>query len=168
MSLSLLPSFPKIILSAYAPKIKLVTTFSTPGRTKQSFKAECDINNIMARFLKSGVLEFTQKNEPRYGDVTGIEYNDAMITVASAKTLFNELPAALRARFENEPARFLDFVNDDRNLEEAREMGLLKPKAQPAAEEPVPSTTLAPAAPAGPTVTPATTAAKPSEPPRGA
>lgn len=118
--------------SAYSPKTRVQLTCTGPGRTKQSFKDECDINTIIRRFLRTGVLDFAQKHEPRYGDCTGVEYQAAMQTVAAAKSLFNDLPAALRARFENEPAKFLEFVQDERNAEEARELGLLKPVATPA------------------------------------
>lgn len=127
----------KIILSAYVEKPRQQISFTGAGRTKQSFKAECDINNIMARFLKTGVLEFTQKNQPRYGDVTGLEYQSAINLVAGAKSMFNQLPAQLRDRFENEPAKFYDFVQNPRNREECEEMGLLAPKAVPD-KEPLP------------------------------
>jgi len=128
----------KIILSAYSQKNRVQLTCSTKGRTKQAFKDECDINIIIKRFMRTGVLDFTQKNQPRYGDCTGMEYQKAVQTVADAKTLFNELPAELRSRFDNEPALFLDFVQDERNMEEARELGLLKPVEPPKAEVAIP------------------------------
>lgn len=127
------------ILSAYSPKQRVQLVCTTPGRTKQSFKAECDINTIVSRFLRTGILDFAQKHEPRYGDTTGIEYQSAMQTVAAAKSLFNELPAALRSRFENEPAKFLDFVQNEGNRAEAEELGLLKP-VQVATTTPPPPT----------------------------
>lgn len=127
---TLTPQITITIRSAYSPKRSIQLICPTKGRTKQSFKAECDINTIVNRFLKTGVMDFAQKNEPRYGDTTGIEFQSAMNTVAAANSLFNELPAALRARFENEPAQFLDFVQDDKNAAEARELGLLKPPVE--------------------------------------
>lgn len=130
--------------SAYSPKIRVRISSTLPSRTKQSFKAECDINTIISRFLKTGILDFAQKNEPRYGDCTGIEYQNAMQTVAEAKSLFNDLPAALRARFANEPANFLDFVQDEKNREEAQALGLLKEPV--AASEALPATPPAPPA----------------------
>lgn len=120
-------SIPKLIRSLYSRKHSVQLTCTTKGRTKQSFKAECDINSIVSRFLRTGILDFAQKNQPRYGDTTGCEYQSAMQTVATARSLFNDLPAALRSRFENEPAKFLDFVQDDRNREEALALGLLRP-----------------------------------------
>lgn len=139
-SLSLKKNDDTVIYSSFAPPPQIQVGFSTKGRTKQSFKAECDINQIMARFLRTGVLDFVQKNEPRYGDATGLEYQSAMLRVAGAKTMFNELPAKIREFFENEPGKFLDFVQNDKNHAECVEMGLLKPKAQPP-EEGVPSST---------------------------
>jgi len=127
--------------TAYSPKLRVQLVCSTPGRTKQSFKDECDINNIMRKFIRTGTLDFAQRNEGRYGDCTGMEYQKAVYQVAAAKSLFNELPAELRNRFENEPAKFLEFVQDRRNEDEARELGLLKPKeasAQPEATPPAP------------------------------
>lgn len=113
--------------TAYGPKLRVQVDNVSPSRTKQAFKDECDINTIISRFLRTGVMNFTAKNEPRYGDCTGIEFDAAMRTVANAQSLFNELPAALRHRFENEPAKFLDFVQDEKNREEATALGLLKP-----------------------------------------
>lgn len=125
-------------VTAYAPKFRVRTEISAPSRTKQAFKDECDINKILSRYLKTGILDFTARNEPRYGDCTGLEYQSAMNTVAAARSLFAELPAAIRNRFENEPALFLDFVQDEKNREEATQMGLLKPKvvAEPAVATP--------------------------------
>lgn len=121
---------PKKFITAYGKKLKISLKCTGPGRTKQSFKAECDINQIMARFRKTGTVDFTNKHEPRYGDVTAFEYQSAVCTVAAAKSMFNDMPSHLRARFENEPARFLAFVNDERNRAEAEQLGLLKVKPE--------------------------------------
>jgi len=113
--------------SAYSPKKRVQLTCTTKGRTKQAFKAECDINTIISRFLKTGIMDFTAQHQARYGDCTAADYQAAMFKVAGAKSLFAALPAALRNRFENEPAKFLDFVQDEDNREEAMALGLLKP-----------------------------------------
>jgi len=143
------------IKSAYSPKLRVQLTFTTKGRTKQAFKDECDINKIMARYIKTGTLEFATRNEGRYGDCTGMQYEEACYRVAAAKSLFNELPAELRNRFDNEPGQFLAFVQDDRNRAEAQELGLLKPVEAPAKAEatppPPPPPPRAPAAPPHPT-----------------
>lgn len=119
---------PRLIRSAYSSKDSVQLTCAGKGRTKQSFKDECDINNIIKRFMKTGVLDFVAKHAPQYGDVTGLSFTMALDTVAKASDLFNDLPAKLRARFSNDPAQFFDFIQDPENREEAQRLGLLKPK----------------------------------------
>lgn len=123
-------AIPKIF-SAYGPKRKVALSFVGEGRTKQSFKAECDINNIMKRYLKTGILDFVSKHAPRYGDCRVKDYQDSMLVVAEARSMFEAMPAELRARFNNEPAEFLAFMEDERNKPEAIKLGLLKEEVIP-------------------------------------
>lgn len=114
-------------LTAYGPKIKTSITFPPDeGRTKQSFKDECDINLIMARYAKTGVIEFAEKHEPQYGDCTGIEFQAGMLLIARAQEMFDDLPSQIRSRFDNNPSEFLDFVQNPENRAECAKMGLLK------------------------------------------
>lgn len=109
-------------------KVTVKMTFDpATDRTKQSFKAESDINHIMARFQKTGVIAFQQRFAPTYGDVSGADFQRAMQVVARSKSMFAELPAHLRDRFNNDPKQFLDFVQNDANRPEAEKLGLLKP-----------------------------------------
>lgn len=143
-----LSSYP---ISSYSTKIKVDITFPVDeDRTKQSFKAEADINHIMARYQRTGVLDFAQKHEPQYGDVTGLDFEVGMQAIARAKAMFADLPSSVRARFDNNPAEFLDFVQDERNRDEARAMGLLKPEARAEALAQAPSQNAARAATAAP------------------
>lgn len=112
--------------SAYSHPTRVRVTFSGPGRTKQSFKDECDINQIMARYQRTGVLDFQNRNAPQYGDCTGVEFQAGLELVMKARRLFAELPSTVRRRFANDPGEFLDFVNDERNRAEAITMGLVR------------------------------------------
>lgn len=103
-------------------------TFTGPG-AKQSFKDECNINKIMAKFQRTGVLNHYAKHAPQYMDVPAIEYLDALTTIADANSMFEELPSTIRAKFENDPSKFLAFVQDPKNLEECRELGLANPSS---------------------------------------
>jgi phage internal scaffolding protein len=111
--------------TAYSPQVRV--TFSTSGlsRTKQSFKAECDVNNILRNYNKTGIMP-ENFNPGEYRDVDGIDYQESMQMVASANSMFEELPSALRKRFKNDPAQLLSFVHDDANLDEAHKLGLLR------------------------------------------
>lgn len=125
------------VRSRFTPRLRVLLAFPEgSGRTRQSFAAECDINNIMARFSRTGVLDFTNRREAQYGDVTGLDYQRAMDIVVEAKTLFAELPSAIRSRFSNEPAEFLEFVQDPANVDEMVKMGLAKPRPMEGAQPP--------------------------------
>lgn len=96
-------------------------------KTHQSFKDECDINTIVRRFGLTGDLP-NDLAVPQYGDFTGIgDYQSALNAVMKAEADFLALPADLRARFENDPQRLMDFVHDAGNREEAVKLGLLQP-----------------------------------------
>lgn len=113
---------------AYGPRVRVQTNVSGASMTKQSFKDECDINVIMKRYEASGILPGMERaGQARYLDCTGVDYVEAMRVVADAKSAFGELPARLRDRFENDPAKLIAFLEDGRNLEEARELGLARP-----------------------------------------
>ncbi|QXP08093.1 MAG: internal scaffolding protein [Arizlama microvirus] len=106
--------------------------FPGKSRTKQSFKAECDINRIMKRFKKTAGAEFLDMcDSPSggvYGDFTGIsDYQSALAQVKQAEASFEALPWQLRKRFDHDPGAFLDFVLDPKNSEELKKMGLAKP-----------------------------------------
>jgi phage internal scaffolding protein len=102
-----------------------------PSLTQQHFKDETDINNILRQFNITGLLP-EQTLSPRYGDFTGIgDYHGALNAVIAAEDGFMALPANLRARFGNDPAQLIDFLNDENNRSEAEKLGLLEvPKAE--------------------------------------
>lgn len=100
--------------------------------TKQSFKDDCDINHIIDKYQSTGILEHTRKSIPQYLDVEPVDYLSAMNTVISAQNLFKSLPASLRKDCDNDPAKFLKYVQDPKNKDNLIALGLIdKPKAEP-------------------------------------
>lgn len=95
--------------------------------TKQSFKNECNINNIMAKFQKTGMINHYANNAPHYQDIPALDYHEALDIIATANSMFEELPSSVRAKFENSPEQFLEFVQNPDNIEKARELGLAPP-----------------------------------------
>lgn len=103
-------------------------------RTKQSFKEECDINFIIDRHRRTGVIEHFNNRTPRFGDFTEAQgFKEALDLVAEAETSFAELPAHIRDRMENDPGYFMEFLEDPNNLDEAVELGLLPQPAKQSA-----------------------------------
>lgn len=113
-----------------SPPVRCALVTPGPSMTKQSHKDDCDVNIIVARFVKTGVLP-EDSRVPQYGDVSSLEFQEAMLVVAEAKSAFQLLPAAVRDRFKNDPAEMLAFCEDPRNRAEAASMGLMDPLPPP-------------------------------------
>lgn len=97
---------------------------------KQSFREECDINTIVARFGLSGELPQGAR-APTYADFGDVvDFHSAMNAVAAARESFDQMPAKVRARFNNDPGAFVDFCSDVANLDEVRKLGLLVPEGE--------------------------------------
>jgi phage internal scaffolding protein len=93
---------------------------------QQHFRDECDINNILRQFNITGLLPEAPLS-PRYGDFTGIgDYHTALNQVIAAEDEFMSLPATIRARFENDPAQLIEFLDKSENKDEAIKLGLIK------------------------------------------
>lgn len=129
--------------SALSPAVKVGIDCSGDGRAKQAMKAECDINNIMAKYVKTGAVSHFNAKGARYGDVPAVSYHEALNTVIAARELFEGLPAKIRTRFQNDPGQFLAFVQDPNNTAEAVELGLATarpaPEPSPSPAEPSPA-----------------------------
>jgi len=97
-----------------------------PSLAQQHFKDECDINNILRQFNITGLLPEAPLS-PRYGDFTGIgDYHTALNRVIAAQDEFEALPAQIRARFDNDPANLIEFLDDVNNRPEAEKLGLVE------------------------------------------
>lgn len=107
-------------------------------RTQQQFAEESDINTIVRKFGLTGELP-EPGHMPQSGDFTETvnDYQTALHMVIAADRAFMEFPAELRDRFHNDPGRMIKFIEDDKNRDEARKLGILKPEP-PKAEPPEP------------------------------
>lgn len=101
------------------------------GGAKQSMKDECDINRIMARYMKTGQVDHLNRYGGQYGFVPSESFHESMEIVRKAEEMFMALDSSIRAKFENDPGAFLEFVQDPKNLDEMRELGLAKPAEAP-------------------------------------
>ncbi len=96
-----------------------------PTMAKQSFKEECDINTILKKYEKTGLIDHVSKYNGQYADVTeAVDYQTALNTVMAGEAAFMSLPASIRTSFGNDPHEFLEFAQDPENQEALVEMGL--------------------------------------------
>lgn len=124
-------------------------TFTDASRTKQSDRDSVNINSIVAKYNKTGILP-GMKNLPEYGDFTAsTTLHESMNIVKEAEAAFASLPAEVRAAVGNDPGALLDLVADPAQRDKAIELGLIEPdtnnpgspRANPdGGETPAPST----------------------------
>ena len=115
----------------HAPR-KFGTQQEGESITQQQFKAECDVNNILAKYKRTGMLTHIQKHQGNFGDFSSIEdYQTSLGKLMQAQQSFESLPSELRARFENDPAKLISYLSDDKNNAEAVKLGLKIERKEP-------------------------------------
>ena len=96
---------------------------------QQHMKDECDINVLVERFVVRGEIPQLLL-PPMQGDFTEAPtYQEALNLMVEAKHSFMALDAKVRSRFDNDPAKFVDFCSNADNAEDVRKMGLLSREA---------------------------------------
>ena len=98
---------------------------------EQSHKKAVDINTIVAKIQQGGMAPIA-RGTPLYGDFTGVEnYHAVQNKLIRTNNQFQELPAEIKKRFNQDPGELIEFLADPANQEEAQELGLLKPVITP-------------------------------------
>jgi len=102
------------------------------GRTKQAFKDETDINKILFRAQKAGVMSHLEKYQGSYGDFADYDFFEETMKMTKGREVFDALPSELRTEFNQSPAEFFDYVNDPANIDDLRKRlpGLAMPGRQ--------------------------------------
>lgn len=101
--------------------------FTPIRRVKQSFIAECDINNIIKQFGQTGQFKHINARAAQgaYLDLPdSIDFQQSLQIIKDGENAFASLPAKTRDRFGNDPASFLAFMADPQNAAEAIKLGL--------------------------------------------
>lgn len=102
-----------------------------PTLTKQEFIEECDVNNILKNYAKTGIMNEV-KTEGIFGDFTKIpNYQTALDVVNEANEQFLTLDSKIRVKeFDNNPQKLMDFLADPENRDRAVSLGLVTEKTE--------------------------------------
>lgn len=93
--------------------------------TVQSEKNNCDVNQILKKYDKTGLITHVNRSVSSYGDFSEVnEYQDSLNFVIAAREAFDELPADIRKKFNNDPGFFFEFCTNPDNQDEMIELGL--------------------------------------------
>lgn len=97
--------------------------------TSQQWNEDADINVIMKRYGVTGQLPVGKAQAIWGQDWSQVgSYGDALMALKEATDNFMELPPNVRARFQNDPGKLLEFVQDDENWDEAVKLGIANPR----------------------------------------
>lgn len=97
----------------------------------QDKKQSCDVNNIVARVLKNGTVDPSLLKTPgRFGDFTSVpDFQESLNRINRMNEQFMSLPAVIRAKFDNDPAKLIAYLDqtkkDPKIKEEAIQLGIL-------------------------------------------
>lgn len=84
-----------------------------------------DIHNIMKKFERDGILHHVNTVKGRYADYPGeVDFHQMQNTIALAKTMFETVPPDIRSKFHNDPGEFVDFMTNEANYSEIKELGI--------------------------------------------
>lgn len=121
-----------------APRHRVVLDCSnSPSMTKQAHRDECDINQIIARFDRTGLITHLKTNPGEYLDVAEVgTYREALHRVRAVEGAFYALSAEDRAKFDNSPARYLDWASQERTEDDEPLAAPPTPDEQPAVTQP--------------------------------
>lgn len=105
------------------------------SRTQQQFAKESDINNIISRYRKTGILP-TVDRAMVFGDFATItDFATLNNKFIAAQEMFMTLPGRVRDKFKGDVSELIQFINDPKNLAEARELGLVLPASKEEIED---------------------------------
>lgn len=138
----------RVVFDPHLVKAKTGECYLPERRVKQSFIAECDINNILKQYSVTGQLRHisARAQQGSYMDLPDdLDFQLSMNIVKEGEAAFATLPSKTRERFGNNPENFLAFMANPENAEEAIKMGLATKRPAEATKEPQ-----APKAPAEP------------------
>lgn len=104
--------------------------------TVQSEHDETDVNLIIAKYNKFGILPELKNSEPYFTDEV-IEYYGDFHThtqkIKAAENYFNSLPSELREYFDNSVNKLAIWITNPDNAEEAIKLGLISKPVAPSA-----------------------------------
>lgn len=92
--------------------------------TEQSHKRSTDMHYIRDRAMREGIDIFNEKYDFTPTNYLGVpDYQDAQNMIAATNTMFEKIPAEVREKFKNDAGNFVDWLSNQNNYEEIKEMG---------------------------------------------
>jgi hypothetical protein len=92
--------------------------------TEQNHKDEVNINKIIQRHGIDLIQKTSVIQQLVFDDNPNNDFTEVMQMMVNAKDSFMSLPSEVRKQFDNDPAKFVDFVRNGDNQQQLIDMGL--------------------------------------------
>ena len=117
----------EIMRHGTSEKLRVLTLNNEASITKQNLKDNADINKIIKKYQKTGVLTNLNQLEAMYGEITSDDLQDSLEKLNKSHEAFMSIPSEIRKRFNNDAGQFIDFATNPDNLSEMQQLGLAPP-----------------------------------------
>lgn len=108
---------------------RVATINNEPTKTQQQFKDDVNINKIMKKYHSTGQITHLNNRQGVFADLsTAQDFFDSVNTLKKAGEAFDQLPSAVRRKFNNDPGELLEFIHNPDNFEEGVKLGIFDPK----------------------------------------
>ena len=91
---------------------KVAVKFTDKHLTKQDHGGGADIPAVAAQYL-SGALPYPTEPPASYGDISEVDIQESRNILAEVRGTFDALPSDLRSHFENDPANYYAFLEEN-------------------------------------------------------
>lgn len=116
----------------YPRRLRVQLSCGTELITKQEFKDESDINNILTQYKKTGIINNIMQQQPIYSDLPDdLDYQNSLHITSQASEAFDTLPATVRRYFQNDPQQLLAAIGNPDMRTTLEELGVLQGPANP-------------------------------------
>jgi len=103
------------------------TLIEGESMTKKSHKKECDINNIMAKYFRTGQITHVNKKQGVYMDTSGVgDFVTVNKKLNMVKGAFESLAEDVKKAFNGSWTEFARQIQDPANHARFVELGILK------------------------------------------
>lgn len=119
-------------------KKRVIIDCSGESKTQQHHEKETNVNKIMAKAYKTGMVPVSMKSPLLCENFeSAADFMECQNIIAKARQDFMALPSSIRKRFANEPANLMEFLQNEDNRAEAIKLGLVSPTPVVPVVEPI-------------------------------
>lgn len=106
-------------------RVRVQAPVGETTRTQQHMGPACNINNIMKKYLKTGVIEHWNQRKPEFGDFSqAVDLQAAIQLVDSAQEEFLKLSSEVRNVAKNDPVLLLQLLATEQGTEALKAAGM--------------------------------------------